>query len=75
MLKDRKFCPRCETEKPIDDFYKNSSRSDGRDVYCRRCASEYRNTTKAKNWPSRRNSWAEQTLRQIESFDNRFDDQ
>lgn len=75
MPKDRKFCPHCETEKPIGEFSTSPSRSDGRDGYCRRCAADYRKTTKSRNQPARRARWAEKTLRQIESFDNRFDDQ
>lgn len=35
-----KTCPRCETEKPLDEFNKYSASPDGRQGYCRPCNRE-----------------------------------
>jgi len=37
---DDKFCPRCETIKPIDEFYKRSNR-DSYGGYCKNCSNVY----------------------------------
>jgi len=37
-----KFCPRCRDTKPIGQFYRDRSRRDGFDVYCRVCRAMYR---------------------------------
>lgn len=34
---DEKFCSKCNTLKPIGDFYKNKSRRDGKAVFCKTC--------------------------------------
>lgn len=36
-----KHCPKCNTDKPIDNFNRNSARHDGRDNYCNPCRREY----------------------------------
>lgn len=36
-----KYCPGCETTKPVADFGRDSSRPDGLFSYCRICAREY----------------------------------
>ena len=33
-----KFCPKCSTEKPITEFYRDKSRGDGREGYCKLCS-------------------------------------
>lgn len=35
-----KWCARCESEKPTDQFYKNRSRPDGLSGYCAECKKE-----------------------------------
>ena len=32
-----KTCRKCEAEKPLDDFYRRSDRTDGRDTICKDC--------------------------------------
>lgn len=39
---DSKGCIRCGAVKPMGDFNRSSSRSDGRQAHCRQCAREYR---------------------------------
>lgn len=36
-----KICPKCEEEKPLSEFHKNSSSKDGRGGYCKSCMAEY----------------------------------
>lgn len=36
-----KYCPKCSTTKPIDQFHKNASRSDGHAGYCSSCVRNY----------------------------------
>lgn len=44
---DNKVCPRCETSKSIDEFYKRSNRGDY-NGYCKKCSNEY-HTERVKN--------------------------
>ena len=37
MTSDTKHCGGCNTDKPLDDFHKNSSRKDGRSTQCKVC--------------------------------------
>lgn len=37
-----KYCPRCGQVRPTSQFYKNQSKPDGFDSYCKDCAREYR---------------------------------
>lgn len=34
---NHKRCPRCEQHKPTTEFYKNSTKKDGKSVYCKQC--------------------------------------
>lgn len=36
-----KLCSKCKTEKNIDDFSRNKRKKDGRQTYCKVCASQY----------------------------------
>lgn len=36
-----KYCPKCETEKPRDEFGNDRSRPDGKFAYCKSCASRH----------------------------------
>jgi len=38
---DSKRCPKCDTWKDIDSFYKNRSQKDGRQAYCKPCHLAY----------------------------------
>lgn len=42
-----KWCPKCETEKPVSEFFKNRARRDGLSGYCKTC-----NTATVKAAPS-----------------------
>lgn len=44
-----KTCYNCGEEKPLTDFYRNKSRSDGRNAQCKVCHNEYRKKHYAKN--------------------------
>jgi hypothetical protein len=33
----RKYCPKCDTTKSLDEFYKNASARDGHQTYCKVC--------------------------------------
>jgi hypothetical protein len=65
----KKFCPKCECEKDVEDFAKNNSRPDGRQVHCRLCkkltdAKHYRENKAAqyervKRLKRLRREWAE----------------
>jgi hypothetical protein len=35
-----KKCGKCKRSKPLDEFYKNRSKRDGRDDYCKKCRSK-----------------------------------
>lgn len=41
-LPTEKACGKCGETKLLDDFFRDGSRKDGRQVYCRSCAAEYR---------------------------------
>lgn len=45
--KDEKFCPKCKTIKPLDDFYKRTNRNSV-GGYCKKCSNEY-HTERVKN--------------------------
>ena len=38
---ESKRCPRCEEILPIDEFYNNKYRENGKAIYCKKCAREY----------------------------------
>ncbi len=44
-----KFCPKCDTDRPVEDFPANASRSDGRGGHCRLCMREATKKWKANN--------------------------
>lgn len=46
---NNKFCPSCQSEKPIDEFGKHAARKDGRQSICKRCDREKKNALYAKN--------------------------
>lgn len=35
--RETKFCPQCQENKPVSEFYKNKSKSDGLQSYCKGC--------------------------------------
>ncbi|WP_020142321.1 hypothetical protein [Terracoccus sp. 273MFTsu3.1] len=41
-----KHCSRCDTTKPIDEFYANKATADGVQTYCKACWKTYR----SKRW-------------------------
>lgn len=36
----KKICTKCDSEKPLDDFYRRELSSDGRGVWCKECMNE-----------------------------------
>ena len=44
-----KVCNKCNTQKPIDSFFKNKCTKDGLQVYCKVCHTEDTNNRKASN--------------------------
>ena len=47
-----KYCPKCRTTKPVSEFYKKKSSSDGLQYYCKKCQDGYnkcRPTVSTKN--------------------------
>lgn len=49
-----KYCSKCDTTKPLDDFHVNRTRRDGRQVSCKSCMSirnrAYYLATPERNW-------------------------
>ena len=41
-MMDKKYCPKCKRDRSASEFYKNRSRSDGLDCYCKDCVRKYR---------------------------------
>lgn len=55
-----KRCPRCNVDKPLDEFHRGSARADGRQTYCKACVSEkQKENRKAENERGRRYSLSE----------------
>ena len=64
-----KFCKKCQTEQPLEEFYKNKAQRDGLCVYCKKC-DKTAALLWAKNNPERINArnrqWAEKNQKQRE---------
>lgn len=43
-----KRCGKCNVKKPLDEFYREARSKDGRQRWCKKCASEYSKSEKAK---------------------------
>ena len=39
-MDETKYCPKCDTTKPVSEFFKNKARSDGLSGYCKVCMTE-----------------------------------
>ena len=52
-----KRCATCKQEKPLDAFFSDSNKKDGRCCYCRECMSAKNKTPEARNRPSLRKNW------------------
>lgn len=49
MIKDgKKYCPKCQQEKPVERFAIDNSRKDKLQPYCKDCASQYRKDNKER---------------------------
>jgi NAD-dependent SIR2 family protein deacetylase len=44
-----KRCYKCAEEKPFEDFFRDSTRKDGRDTKCKKCQKDYFNEYRLKN--------------------------
>lgn len=51
-----KTCTKCGETKPLDDFYRNRGKADGRDSWCRECAKERRRRYYEENRDKERES-------------------
>ena len=51
---DTKRCVFCHETKPLDDFYRNRTRPDGRQNYCRRCTAEKQGPRSKRYYESHR---------------------
>jgi len=75
-----KFCPRCETEKPVRDFHRNAARHDGRAVYCKSCfkvldAERNREPTRAAKRKEQQAAWFEGNRKAKLAANRRWKDQ
>ena len=43
-----KHCPRCNRDKPLEEFGKNKRSKDGRYAYCKSCTASYREMNRAR---------------------------
>lgn len=41
LLQDTKVCSKCKSEQPLTNFFKDNSRPDGRQNYCKPCKAAY----------------------------------
>lgn len=63
---DTKFCPRCESRKPVDEFGHNNAQKDGRQSYCLPCLREYRRTDHvAATQKASRRAWYAKNAEQV----------
>ena len=44
-----KYCPKCDTEKPVSEFYVNKHSKDGFSSCCKECRALYRNSQREKD--------------------------
>jgi hypothetical protein len=62
-----KRCSSCKQKKSIDQFHRNSAKSDGLQNFCKQCDNAYHSkrskTAEGKNQPARRKAWAESTFK------------
>lgn len=49
IVNNKKYCPKCKTEKPLDDFGKAKSRSDGLRGWCKECTNKATSEWQRKN--------------------------
>jgi hypothetical protein len=64
----RKFCPKCETEKDLEDFHKRSKSIDGRQSWCKLCNTssrvKYYHTNEGNKKSTKRNASKAKTRNQ-----------
>jgi hypothetical protein len=63
---NHKLCTRCGTVKSASEFGSNTGRTDGLQVYCKPCWTEYRNSRKSEIKASQRRSYAKHRNRRLE---------
>lgn len=56
-----KRCPRCETAKSLDDFYRNKGMRDGRHSYCKSCTASYDRERYPNGKPAQRERYFRKT--------------
>lgn len=45
----KKFCKKCQIEKPVSDFGRNKKEKDGLSFYCKRCNCDHNRESRIKN--------------------------
>lgn len=74
MAKD-KLCPKCGNIKPLEDFPKKASRTDGHDSYCKQCKSAYdkeRRKQKGNILNEQCRRWHEENKEYIRSYYKKY---
>lgn len=72
-----KRCARCGEEKPLDDFWRETARLDGRRSYCKSCSREYvrdykrENPEKARDYNARCNRRVGRRAEQKRAWDRK----
>lgn len=46
---DTKLCPRCDSRKPLEAFFRDRAKKSGRATYCKRCQKEHHEAWRSKN--------------------------
>lgn len=55
-----RLCPKCKTEKEIDEFYNDKNRKDKHSCWCKECCKKSSSKNKnGKNYPESRKKWYE----------------
>lgn len=67
----KKTCPKCEEMKPLDEFYKDKSRKDGRYCYCKDCSREHAKSYRKNNYKKlaeRHNKYEEEHHKELSKY-------
>jgi|688.fasta_scaffold615187_1 hypothetical protein len=69
-------CPKCESEKPDTDFFKNRASKTGLHSYCKPCSKRYEQERYPNGKPGRRPRYFQQTYGMtVEGWEELFDSQ
>lgn len=71
----QKKCPKCNTVKDLDEFYKNRTKKDGHTVYCKACISAYSkeyHSTHKEECRERLNKWRNENREYVRQRDRDY---